>query len=224
PAIADIAGLTPAALAAERARTIRAIPFDHSGYETVTSEERLRDWIARATERGVVAIDTETTSLDPMQAELVGVSLAIAPNEACYIPLAHRGEGDGLFTEGLLPDQLDIRTALALLKPLLEDRSVLKVAQNLKYDWLMLARHGIDTAPFDDTMLISYVLDAGRGTHGMDPLSEKWLGHTPISFDDVTGKGKARITFDRVPIDRASAYAAEDADVTLRLWQVLKPR
>jgi DNA polymerase-1 len=224
PAVADIAGLRPQALAAERAKAVRAIPFDHSGYETVTTEERLWDWIARATERGVVAVDTETTSLDPMQAELVGVSLAVAPNEACYIPLAHRGEGDGLFTEGLLPDQIEIRTALALLKPLLEDRSVLKVAQNLKYDWLMLARHGIDTAPFDDTMLISYVLDAGRGTHGMDPLSEKWLGHTPISFDDVTGKGKARITFDRVPIERASAYAAEDADVTLRLWQALKPR
>jgi len=224
PGAADVAGLTPQALAAERARVVRALPFDHSHYETITSEERLAAWIARAAELGVVAVDTETTSLDPMQAELVGVSLAVAPNEACYIPLAHRGEGDGLFTEGLLPGQLDMRTALALLKPLLEDRSVLKVAQNLKYDWLMLARYGIETAPFDDTMLISYVLDAGRGTHGMDPLSEKWLGHTPISFDDVTGKGKARITFDRVPIERASAYAAEDADVTLRLWQVLKPR
>lgn len=224
PGAADVAGLTPQALAAERARAVRALPFDPSHYETITSEERLAAWIARAAELGVVAVDTETTSLDPMQAELVGVSLAVAPNEACYIPLAHRGEGDGLFTEGLLPGQLDMRTALALLKPLLEDRSVLKVAQNLKYDWLMLARYGIETAPFDDTMLISYVLDAGRGTHGMDPLSEKWLGHTPISFDDVTGKGKARITFDRVPIERASAYAAEDADVTLRLWQVLKPR
>ncbi len=222
--IADIAGLTPAAHAAERARSVRAAPFDHSHYETIQSEERLLDFVARATERGVVAVDTETTSLDPMQAELVGVSLAIAPNEACYIPLAHRGEGDGLFTEGLVEGQLEIRTALALLKPLLEDRSVLKVAQNLKYDWLVLARYGIETAPFDDTMLISYVLDAGRGTHGMDPLSEKWLGHTPIAYDDVTGKGKARITFDRVPIERASAYAAEDADVTLRLWQVLKPR
>ncbi|WP_051231915.1 DNA polymerase I [Kaistia adipata] len=222
--IADIAGLTPAAHAAERARNIRALPFDHSRYETIRSEERLLDFVARATERGVVAVDTETTSLDPMQAELVGVSLAIAPNEACYIPLAHRGEGDGLFTEGLVEGQLEIRAALAILKPLLEDRSVLKVAQNLKYDWLVLARYGIETAPFDDTMLISYVLDAGRGAHGMDPLSEKWLGHTPIAYDDVTGKGKARITFDRVPIERASAYAAEDADVTLRLWQVLKPR
>jgi DNA polymerase-1 len=224
PAIEDIGGLTPAGLAAARASAVKAIPFDHSHYETITSEERLWAWIARATELGVVAVDTETTSLDPMQAELVGVSLAVAPNEACYIPLAHRGEGDGLFTEGLLPGQLEIRTALALLKPLLEDRSVLKVAQNLKYDWLVLARHGIDVAPFDDTMLMSYVLDAGRGTHGMDPLSEKWLGHKPISFDDVTGKGKARITFDRVPIDRASDYAGEDSDVTLRLWQVLKPR
>ena len=224
PGFEDIGGLTPSGLAAARASAVKAIPFSHSGYETIRTEERLWAWIARATELGVVAIDTETTSLDPMQAELVGISLAVAPNEACYIPLAHRGEGDGLFTEGLLPDQLDIRVAIALLKPMLEDRAVLKVAQNLKYDWLMLARHGIDTAPFDDTMLISYVLDAGRGLHAMDPLSERWLGHKPISFDDVTGKGKARVTFDRVPIERASEYAAEDADVTLRLWQVLKPR
>ncbi|MBN9060431.1 MAG: DNA polymerase I, partial [Rhizobiales bacterium] len=224
PAIEDIGGLTPSGLAAARAAAVKAVPFTHSGYEVVTTEDRLWAWVARATELGVVAVDTETTSLDPMQAELVGVSLAVAPNEACYIPLGHRGEGDGLFTEGLLPGQLEIRTALAILKPLLEDRAVLKVAQNLKYDWLILARYGIDTAPFDDTMLISYVLDAGRGTHGMDPLSEKWLGHKPISFDDVTGKGKSRITFDRVPIERASEYAAEDADVTLRLWQVLKPR
>jgi DNA polymerase-1 len=220
----DPDGLTPGGLVASRAKAARAIPVDTTKYETVTTEARLAAWIARATELAVVAVDTETTSLDPMQAELVGISLAVAPNEACYIPLAHRGEGDGLFTEGLVEGQLDMRTALALLKPLLENRSVLKVAQNLKYDWLILARYGIETAPFDDTMLISYVLDAGRGAHGMDPLSEKWLGHTPIAYDEVTGKGKARITFDRVPIDRATAYAAEDADVTFRLWQVLKPR
>jgi len=216
-------GLHPAALVQSRAAAARA-PVDRSTYETVTSIDRLMEWANRAVQSGLVAVDTETTSLDPMQADLVGISLALAPGEACYIPIAHRGEGDGLFTEGLLPEQIPIRDVLAVLKPMLEDRSVLKVAQNLKYDWLILSRHGIDIAPFDDTMLISYVLDAGRGTHGMDPLSEKWLGHTPITFDDVTGKGKARITFDRVPLDRATAYAAEDADVTLRLWLALKPR
>ncbi len=217
-------GLTPAALAEARARMAREAPVDRSRYQTITTLDALMNFATRAVERGLVAVDTETTSLDPMQAELVGVSLAISNEEACYIPLAHRGEGDGLFNEGVLDGQIPIRAALAVLKPLLEDRSVLKVAQNLKYDWLILARYGIEVAPYDDTMLMSYVLDAGRGPHGMDPLSEKWLGHTPITFDEVTGKGKARITFDRVPIDRATAYAAEDADVTLRLWRVLKPR
>ncbi|MBN9016505.1 MAG: DNA polymerase I [Rhizobiales bacterium] len=222
-AVAALPELHPSALAAARLVAARA-PVDRSTYETVLSIDRLRDWADRATAAGIVAVDTETTSLDPMQADLVGVSLALAPGEACYIPLAHRGEGDGLFTEGLLAGQIPIRDALAVLKPMLEDRSVLKIAQNLKYDWLVLARYGIEIAPYDDTMLISYVLDAGRGAHGMDPLSEKWLGHTPITFDEVTGKGKARITFDRVPLDRATAYAAEDADVTLRLWHALKPR
>ncbi len=216
--------LTPSALAAARADAAKTSPVDRSTYETVTSLDRLVNWVRRATERGLVAVDTETTSLDPMQADLVGVSLAVGPGEACYIPFAHRGAGDGLFNEGLLEGQIPLRAALDALKPMLEDRAVLKVAQNLKYDWLILARYGIEIAPYDDTMLISYVLDAGRGPHGMDPLSEKWLGHTPITFDEVTGKGKARITFDRVAIDRATAYAAEDADVTLRLWQALKPR
>ncbi|MCX5494188.1 DNA polymerase I [Kaistia dalseonensis] len=220
----DPAGLAPSQLVHARLNEARAHPIDRARYETVVSADRLRDWMERAAEIGVVAVDTETTSLDPMQADLVGVSLALAPDEACYIPLAHRGAGDGLFTEGLLPGQIPINEALAILKPVLEDPAILKIAQNLKYDWLILARYGIEVAPFDDTMLISYVLDAGRGTHGMDPLSEKWLGHTPIKFDDVTGKGKARITFDRVAIDKATAYAAEDADVTLRLWRALKPR
>ena len=217
-------GLTPGALAEARARAARENKVDRARYQTITTLDALMAFATRASESGLVAVDTETTSLDPMQAELVGVSLAISNEEACYIPLAHRGEGDGLFNEGVLDGQIPLRAALAVLKPLLEDRAVLKVAQNLKYDWLVLARYGIEVAPYDDTMLMSYVLDAGRGPHGMDPLSEKWLGHTPITFDEVTGKGKARITFDRVPIDRATAYAAEDADVTLRLWRVLKPR
>lgn len=214
---------SPAALVRMRAEAAKAA-VDRSAYETVTQPERLAAWIERATALGRVAVDTETTSLDPMQAELVGVSLAVMPGEACYIPLRHRGGGEGLFSEGLIEGQMPLDAALAMLKPLLEDRAVLKIAQNLKYDWLVLARLGIEVTPFDDTMLISYVLDAGIGPHGMDPLSVKWLGHSPIAFDEVAGKGKSRVTFDRVAIDRATAYAAEDADVTLRLWLALKPR
>ncbi|MDF2994836.1 MAG: polymerase [Xanthobacteraceae bacterium] len=217
-------GLTPQALATARATEAAKTPVDRSKYETVTTLARLNEWIARAFDIGHVALDTETTGLDAMAADLVGVSLATAPNEACYIPLAHRGGGDGLFAEGLLPDQIPIRDALATLKPLLEDPSVLKIGQNLKYDWLVLARHGIDVGPYDDTMLLSYVLDAGASPHGMDPLSERWLKHTPIKFEEVCGKGKGQICFDQAPIDKATGYAAEDADVTLRLWFVLKAR
>ncbi|WP_029351500.1 DNA polymerase I [Bosea sp. 117] len=216
--------LTPAALSAARVAEGKAIPVDRSKYETVTTLARLQQWIARATDLGLVAVDTETTGLDPMQADLVGVSLATAPNEACYIPLAHRGGDDGLFSEGLLPGQIPIRDALGALKPLLEDAGVLKIGQNLKYDWVVLGRYGIEVGPYDDTMLLSYVLDAGASPHGMDPLSERWLGHTPIKYEEVAGKGKNAVTFDKVAIDRATAYAAEDADVTLRLWRVLKAR
>ncbi len=193
--------------------------------------DALKKWIARAHEAGVVAVDTETTSLDAMQAELCGVSLAVAPNEACYVPLGHReggsdGGGSDLFApeaklcEGQIPEE----QALALLKPLLEDRGVLKIAQNMKYDWLVFAQRGIEIVGYDDTMLISYVLDAGKGGHGMDALSEKWLGHEPIHFKDVAGSGKSQVSFDRVTIEKASEYAAEDADVTLRLWYALKGR
>ncbi|MBS7539704.1 DNA polymerase I [Ancylobacter lacus] len=216
--------LTPAALAAARVQEAAATPVDRGRYETVRSLDRLRAWVARAREVGHVALDTETTGLDAMAAELVGFSLATAPNEACYVPLAHKGGDDGLFSEGLLPDQIPLEAALAEVKPLLEDPAILKIGQNLKYDWVILKRHGIDVAPHDDTMLISYVLDAGAGPHGMDPLSERWLKHTPIKYEEVCGKGKGQICFDRAAIDRATDYAAEDADVTLRLWRVLKPR
>uniref|UniRef100_UPI003BAA1952 DNA polymerase I n=1 Tax=Stappia sp. TaxID=1870903 RepID=UPI003BAA1952 len=200
-------------------------PVDTSAYECVRDMERLGAWIAEAIELGVVAVDTETTSLDAMQADLVGVSLATAPGKACYIPLAHvDGEGDLLGGGGLVEGQIPIREALDALKELLEHPGVLKIAQNLKYDWLVLKRHGIEVAPFDDTMLLSYTLDAGKGGNGMDALAERWLGHTPIPFKDVAGSGKSMITFDKVAIDTATAYAAEDADVTLRLWQILKPR
>ncbi|WP_067338518.1 DNA polymerase I [Stappia indica] len=215
----------PQAVAEAAAEQAVAQKVDPSGYETVMDLDRLKAWVAEATELGHVAVDTETTSLDAMQADLVGVSLATQPGRACYIPLGHvDGEGDLLGGGGLIPGQIPMSEALAVLKPLLEDPGVLKIAQNLKYDWRVLKRYGIEVAPFDDTMLLSYALDAGKGGNGMDALSERWLGHTPIPFKEVAGSGKSMITFDKVPLDKASAYAAEDADVTLRLWQVLKPR
>jgi DNA polymerase-1 len=170
-----------------------------------------------------VAVDTETNSLDSTQADLVGVSLGLAPGRACYIPLQHRG-GSDLFGGGLLPDQIPLNDALDALKPMLEDPATLKIGQNIKYDWLVLHRHGIEVRPFDDTMLISYVLDAGKGSHGMDELSRRHLGHQPITFSEVAGTGRSKVTFDQVEIGKATAYAAEDADVTLRLWQILKAR
>lgn len=218
--------LTPKSLAALRAAEALKTPVDRGKYVTVRTLEQLNAWIARARDIGHVAIDTETTSLDPMQAELCGFSLALAPNEACYVPLIHKqgGDGSGLFAGGLAPDQIKMEDACAALKPLLEDESVLKIGQNLKFDALVFAQCGIQLRSLDDTMLISYVLDAGRSPHGMDPLSERWLGHTPISYGEVAGTGKNQVCFDQVSIEKATEYAAEDADVTLRLWRALKPR
>ena len=200
-------------------------PVDHAAYETVTTLKRLDHWIARAHEIGRVCVDTETTSLDPMQAGLCGVSLAVAPGEACYIPCGHRG-ADGLDLAGTAKDsivQLPEADVLARLKPLLEDETVLKIAQNLKYDYLILLQRGIRITPFDDTMLISYVLGAALHGHGMDELSELHLGHKPITFSEVAGTGKNKTTFDCVPLPEATRYSAEDADVTFRLHALLKP-
>ncbi|MDP2622103.1 MAG: DNA polymerase I [Hyphomicrobiales bacterium] len=216
---------TPQALVTTRRAEAASQPVDNTAYETVATVEQLDAWIAEGFEAGLIAVDTETTSLDAMQADLVGVSLALAPGRACYVPLGHRkGDGLDLDGDGGPLQQIPLKEALARLKPLLENEAVLKVGQNLKYDWLVLARHGIEIKPYDDTMLLSYVLDAGRNGHGMDELSQIHLGHTPIAFKDVAGTGKARVTFDLVAIDAATAYAAEDADVTLRLYRVLKPR
>ncbi|WP_029003641.1 DNA polymerase I [Azorhizobium doebereinerae] len=229
PPAAAIAGgrpsvLNPPDLVAARAQEARADKVDRARYRMLTTRAELEAWCAKAREQGYVAFDTETTSIDPLQADLVGVSLALAPNEACYIPLAHRGAGEGLFTEGLLPGQIAFAEALEVLKGVLEDPGTLKIGHNVKYDAAILARHGITVGPFDCTMCMSYALDAGRNNHGMDELSVKHLGHTPIAFTEVAGKGKAQITFDKVPLEAATAYAAEDADVTLRLWRVFKPR
>ncbi|MEE8371136.1 MAG: DNA polymerase I, partial [Sphingomonadales bacterium] len=194
-------------------------------YETVTSLERLQDWTRRARAEGVVAVDTETTSLNAMQAELVGVSLSLKAGEACYIPLRHRGSSDGgLDLEDDVPDQIPVADALGLLKPLLEEPGVLKVGQNIKYDLLILMNEGIQVRPIDDTMAISYALECGLHGHGMDELAELHLGLTTISFKEVAGTGKAQVTFDKVPLDKASDYAAEDADITGRLYRLLKPR
>jgi DNA polymerase-1 len=216
---------SPKHLAAARAAEARAHGFDVSKYACVRTLPELDDWIARAMDAGVVAFDTETTSLDPIRAELVGASLAVAPGEACYIPINHV-QGEGLFGDGRLPDQLAEADVLARLKPLLEARHVLKIGQNVKFDWHMFKQRGIEVAPFDDTMLMSYALDSGANNdgHGMDGLSERWLGHKPIAFSEVAGSGRNFIGFARAPIEKATAYAAEDADVTLRLWRVLKPR
>ena len=199
-----------------------AVPFVHADYETVTTLDRLDWWIAEATRLGAVAVDTETDSLDQVRARLVGMSMATAPGKACYIPLAHQS-GEGLLAEKV--DQLDIPSVIARLNPLLADPAVLKIGQNIKYDLIVLRQHGVPVlSPFDDTMLLSYALDAGRGHHGMDELSTRHLGHTPIAFKDVTGGAKGKWDFAQVPLDKATAYAAEDADVTLRLHAFLRNR
>jgi len=214
---------TPSQLAGKRATEASSIAFDVSSYETVTSLDRLKEWVAQSREQGYVAVDTETSDLDANRADIVGFSLALEPGKACYVPLQHRDESD-LFGGGLVKGQIPVTDALDAVRPMLEDPSVLKIGQNLKYDWIVFKRHNIDVRPIDDTMLISYVLDAGKGSHGMDELSRRHLGHAPISFSDVAGTGRNKVTFDKVDIAKATAYAAEDADVTLRLWQILKPR
>ncbi|MHA1158735.1 MAG: DNA polymerase I, partial [Alphaproteobacteria bacterium] len=164
------------------------------------------------------------TSLDPMQAEIVGISLALEPGRACYVPIGHTSGDDDLLGGGLVEGQLRAADVLARIKPLLANQAVLKIAHNLKYDTVLLTRHGLVVAPYDDTMLMSYVVDGGRGGSGLDEVSSALLGHQPIPFKEVAGSGKSMVSFDRVAIDRASAYAGEDADVALRLWEVLGAR
>ncbi len=201
-------------------------PIDADAYECVRDEAALQVWIDRANARGWVAIDTETTGLNEMTAGLVGISLAVDAGQACYIPLTHKAAStDDLFgSDDLAEGQMDLERAVAMLKPLLEDGAVMKIGQNMKYDAKIFARYGVQITPIDDTMLISYAQHAGLHNHGMDALSERYLSHTPIPIKPLLGTGKSAITFDRVPIDDAVKYAAEDADITLRLWQVLKPQ
>ena len=204
-------------------------------YALVQDENALVQWIAKANAKGMVAFDTETTSLNAMQAELVGFSLACEAGEACYVPLQHRAEGASaplagadLFSHAdhataLAPGQIPLARAITLIKPLLEDPSVLKIGHNIKYDWLVMRRYGIETAPVEDTMLLSYILHAGEHGASMDELAERYLNYKTITFDEVTGTGRERKRFDEVALDKACAYAAEDTDITLRLYHVFKP-
>ncbi|TNH39544.1 DNA polymerase I [Paracoccus haeundaensis] len=226
--VAESLGAEAPAVQAAPASEAPAAPdqpaIDMGLYETVTTPEALDAWIAAIGEAGQVAIDTETTSLDEMQADLVGISLAVAPGRACYIPLGHVAGGDDLFGQSArVAGQLDPAAVLAALKPVLEDAAILKIGQNLKYDWKMLARHGIQMAPVADTMLMSYALNAGTHNHGMDELAERYLGHKCIPIKELIGSGKAQLHFGQVAIDKAAPYAAEDADVTLRLYQHFLP-
>ena len=213
-------GAANAPVAGGAAKPAPMPPIESAEYECVTTLERLDYWIGRAREVGVCGFDTETDSLQAVTATLVGFSLAITPGEACYVPLGHGGTD--MFAEK--PDQIALADAVSRLKALLEDESVLKIGQNLKFDMSVLRQHGLTIHPLDDTMLMSFALDAGRQGHGMDELSELHLGHKPISYKSLTGTGKSQISFAEVPLAEATRYAAEDADVTLRLWHHLKLR
>ena len=215
---------TPSALALARQAAAKAAGFDPARYHTITMISVLDDWIAEASNRGVMALGIEATSADPMQADIVGIALALRTNEACYLPLGHRATDDLLAEGGLAPGQIPAAEALARLKPLLEDPSVLKIGHDIKKDTVLLARHGIRLAPVDDVMLMSYVLDAGLGAHDLAALAARHLDHKPMTYEDVCGKGRNQVSFDRIETVRAAAYCAERADIVVRLWQVLAPR
>ncbi|MEQ1902032.1 MAG: DNA polymerase I [Devosia sp.] len=212
----------PAKHAEERLAAIKAVPFDGVGYETVTDEAGIGRWLEMIYATGYVAVDTETTGLDNQQADIVGISLSTAPGNGCYVPVGH-ATGTDILGGGRAEGQMEPRVALALLKPMLEDRSILKIGHNIKYDLGIFARHGITVAPIDDTILISYALDGARD-NGLEKLAETWLGVKGISITDLIGTGKGQKTFAEVPIAAAAKYAAEDTDLTLRLWLALKPR
>lgn len=226
---------TPAAPAQTASHAVAALPAAIAAhYELVQDEAALQRWIGRAIETGVIAIDTETTSLTPAMADLVGISMSTAEGNGCYIPLGHREATgysesfDFTMTEKKSDTpplvQIPLKRAMEMLKPMLEDPSVLKVGHNIKYDLQMFLAHGVRVSPVDDTMLMSYILDGSRHGHGMDELAKTFLNHDTIAYKDVTGSGKNQVTFDLVPLDKARDYAAEDADITLRLYNIFKPR
>jgi DNA polymerase-1 len=217
---------TPVSLAKARAEAAKKVPVDRSKYQTITSLDQLKAWVTRAYEAGRFAIEVKSDSIDPMQADISGIALALGPNDACYVPLAHRqsGDGSGLFDAGLAPNQIRESEALDALRPLLESAGILKIGFNIKFGAVMLAQAGITLRNHDDVQLMSYALDAGRTSQELDELAERWLGHTIISHGELIGSGKNKLTFDQVAIEKATAYSAEDADAILRLWRVLKPR
>ncbi|MBL8584089.1 MAG: DNA polymerase I [Rhizobiaceae bacterium] len=216
---------TPADLAAARAAAAASAKFDAAAYQSIRDSATLAAWLRDAAEAGVLALRAQRSSPDPMLSELHGIALATAAGRAAYVPLAHRTGADDLLGGGALEAQVPVREALALLKPVLENPAVLKIAHDGKADLVALSRHGIELAPQDDVMLISYVLDGGtQGGHDLISLSEKWLGHAPMPYKELTGSGRNAVSFDLLAIERATAFAAEEADLTLRLWHVLKPR
>ncbi len=216
----------PLSLAAARIEAARNAKFDRTRYATVRTLPELNAWIERARNGGIVAVETSTVGTDPMQAELCGIALAVAPNEACYVPLSHRqgGEGAGLFRGDVVAGQIAEGAALEALKPLLTDIGVLKIGHDLKFAWQMLAQRGVEIAAWDDTMLMSYVLDAGRNSHGLEALAERTFNHAAADINALIKAGKTKITFDSVGLDRATEYAAERADIVLRLHRAFKPR
>jgi DNA polymerase-1 len=216
----------PVSLAAAREEALRKLPVDRAKYQTIKSLKELNAFIARIHDTGHVAIGIKANSIDPMQADLCGIALALAPNDACYLPLAHKqsGGGAGLFDAGLAPDQVKHDEALQALRPVLESAGILKIGFDVKFAAVMLAQHGITLRNIDDALLISYVLDAGRGSHALEQLSERWFGHAMLKEGELLGSGKGKITFDQVPIDKAAPLSAEAVDVALRVWRVLKPR
>lgn len=201
------------------------LPATKANYELVQDTGTLKKWLQMIHERGyVAAFDTETTSLDAMQAQLVGISLSIEPGKACYIPVGHKGQERDLLNPGTTPEQIPLQEVLDLLKPLLENKSILKIGQNIKYDALVLKKYGIEMTPIDDTMVLSYILEGTKHGHGMDELAQLYLDHNTIKYQDVVGSGRGQVTFDKVPLEKALTYAAEDADITLQLYNFLKPR
>lgn len=200
------------------------VPQKTASYELVQDIETLKKWVKNIYELGYVAFDTETTSLDAMEAQLVGISLSLESGKACYIPLGHKGQERDLLNPGTTPQQIPLKDALDLLKPLLENPAVLKIGQNIKYDALVLKKYDLEITPLDDTMVISYILEGAKHGHGMDELAVLYLDYKTIKYQDVVGSGRSQVTFDKVPLDKALTYAAEDADVTFQLHQLLKPR
>ena len=198
-------------------------PVDRARYKAIFTLEDLEAFVGRARQSGTLAVDTETDGLNAMRARLVGICLAASPGDAVYVPLLHGGDGLD-FEEAAATRQLETAQVLDALAPIFTDPSVIKVGQNLKFDLVVLNRHGARLSPVDDTMLMSYVLECGEGGHGMDELARRHLDHTCVPFTDIAGKGKAQKTFDQIPIDKATEYAAEDADVTWRLAAALRPK